>query len=116
MTSARGPGFVVTAGLLLAGMLAWSLHFVFIYGFVGLACARGWARPDEAPLDVASLTVLGATAAACGATVWAMVAARRLRKHEDPGFLHGLALGIGALGLIAIIWEGAAVFFVPACQ
>ena len=114
--SGRAPGFAAVARPLLAPLLIWAAHFAFVYGFVGLACARGWARPERTAFDVVSLVVFAATAAACAGAIWSIAAARGLRPLPDLEFLHGLTRGLGLLALVAMIWEGAAIFIVPACR
>jgi hypothetical protein len=94
---------VKRALLLAAGVILWALHFGAIYGYAGLACARGWER-SVTPV-VAALTV----AAALAATAFMVV----LRRRE--GFEHAIAIGLAGFALLAIVWEGASVAFLVPC-
>lgn len=87
-----------------SGVLVWALHFAAVYGFTGLACARGWERSVEPA--VAGITIVGAVGAA-GLLVLA------LRRRGD--FEHGIAAGLAAFALLAILWEGASVAFIVPC-
>ena len=93
------------AGMLMsAGALCWALHFAAIYGFTGLACARG--MDGTVPWAVGSLTLAAAIAAAAVMTI-------ALRQRES--FEHWLAAAIAGAALVAILWEALPAFLVPAC-
>ena len=87
-----------------SGVILWSVHFVSIYGFTGLACARGWH--GSLPWTVGGATLVAAVLAA-----WVAVPA--WRRRED--FEHGLAAGLAAFALLAILWEGFSVLVVAPC-
>ena len=87
-----------------SGVIAWALHFTVVYGFTGLACARGLDR--AVPWTVGIATLL-AGAAACG------LLALGLRRRA--GFEDGIAAGLAAFALLAILWEGASILVVPPC-
>lgn len=87
-----------------AGVLVWAAHFAFIYGFVGLACARGF--PGPVPWVIG-----GATLAASLAALAIMV----LGYRERAKFESWLMATVAAFALIAILWEGMTVLIVPAC-
>jgi hypothetical protein len=87
-----------------AGPLCWALHFAAIYGFTGLACARGMA--DAVPVAVAAFTLVAGGAAA--AVLWLS-----LRRRES--FEHWLAAALAAAALLAIAWEALPALLVPAC-
>ena len=89
---------------LASGVLIWTAHFFFIYGFTGLACARGWQA--SLPWTVGIATLLAAAAAA-------LVAVRGLRARDD--FEQGMAAGLAGLALVAILWEGVSVVAVGSC-
>ena len=87
-----------------AGILVWALHFTAIYGYTGLACARGWERSVTPTVTV--MTVFASIAAA-----GVIYVAMRRREH----FEHALAAGLAAFALLAILWEGAGVAFLVPC-
>jgi hypothetical protein len=80
----------------------WALHFGAIYGFTGLACARGWER-------AVPWTAGGATLVA------AAVALFLLLKNLSPDFQRWLAAALAAVALVAILFEGFPVLVLPAC-
>ncbi len=102
--------------LLFAGPLVWAVHFIAIYGFMGVVCARpvpaagalgvGWAGWVVVAMGLASAAVLVAWLRARPAT-------------PVPGnrrFLRWSSLALAALALLAIAWETLAVFLVPGCH
>jgi hypothetical protein len=87
-----------------SGVIAWALHFALIYGFTGLACARGWDRAVPWTVGIATL-------AAAGIAAFLLVAGLQRRR----GFEGSVTAGLAAFALLAILWEGAAIFMVPPC-
>ena len=87
-----------------AGVIVWALHFAAIYGITGLACAR--VMPHVVPWAVGLATLVAA-----GAAAW--IARRGMQRRGD--FIDAVAAGLGALALLGILWEGAAIAMVPAC-
>lgn len=96
--------FTRTALLVAAGPLAWAVHFGLIYGFTGLACARG--LPSAVPWVIAMVTV--AAAAACVATIIA-------GWRKGAGFERWLAATLAAVALVAISWQALPVLLVRPC-
>lgn len=109
------PGLVRAGGYALSGLLVWTVHFVFIYGFVGLACARPWGTAAALGVGLVPL-VVGLATLLAAAAIPAILVLGRLRGDGANRFLDRLALAIGLLALLAVIWEGAAILVVPACQ
>lgn len=89
---------------LASGVIVWALHFGFAYGFVGLACARGLER--AVPWTVGVATVAAAAIAA-------VLLARGALRRAD--FEDGIAAGLAAFALLAILWEGASILMVAPC-
>jgi hypothetical protein len=90
--------------LISGGALCWALHFAAIYGFTGIACARGMA--SVVPWAIATLTFL----AACAAIAIIVLALR----HRDS-FEHRLAAGVAGFALVDIVWEALPSLLVSAC-
>jgi hypothetical protein len=88
-----------------SGVIVWALHFAVIYGYAGLACARQW----DATVGWA---VAAATLVAAIALVVPLAAGWRGRAR----FEHGIAAGLAAFALLAIVWEGASVAFLVPCR
>jgi hypothetical protein len=96
--------FARAGWLISGGALCWALHFAAVYGFTGLACARGMA--GAVPLAIAGFTLVAASAAA-------VILALALRRRDS--FEHWLAAAVAALALLAIAWEALPALLVPAC-
>jgi hypothetical protein len=93
------------AGLLMsAGALCWALHFAAVYGFTGVACARGYAQ--AVPWAILACTVVAGLGAAAVMSV-------ALRQRES--FEHWLAAAIAGAAMLAIVWEALPALLVPAC-
>lgn len=88
-------------------VIVWAAHFTVIYGFTALACARHMT-------GVVPWVVGAASAAAVLALVAVAVRAgiRAARTSLLPDFL---ALGLGALAAIAVVWEASSLLGVAAC-
>lgn len=88
-----------------SGVLVWAAHFMLVYGWAALACARGYAALPPWVVGVLSL----AAAALCGALAlhfW------RTRAR----FERALGGGLAALALVAILWESLPLAMVPPCR
>ncbi len=101
--------------LLFSGPLVWALHFVTIYGFTGVLCARAGANGSWLGLSTATW-VLGAAALVAAAAIAAcMAVAPREGAPAHRRFVRWVARGLGALALVAIAWETMSVLLVPGC-
>ena len=83
-------------------IVVWALHFGAIYGFTGLACARGWE--SAVPWTVGGATLVAGAAAAA-----------LVLKNVSTDFLRWMTATLAALALLAILFEGLPVLMVPAC-
>ena len=96
--------FARTALWLSAGPLLWALHFGAIYGFTGIACARGLAPTVHWAVGIATL----AAAAACAGAI----AAGWRRRAQFEGWLSAM---LASLAMVAIAWEALAALLVTPC-
>lgn len=96
--------FARTALRIAVGPIAWAAHFLAIYGFTAVACARGFGHWTPAAIGVATLLA----GAAC---TWAIVAGMRHRE----AFERWLSAMLAAAALVAIVWEALPVFLVKPC-
>ena len=99
------------------GPVVWAIHFLAIYGFTAIACARPDGR-GTAIVPAFILTVTVAAVAVLGATI---VLAMRDHKRSSgpPGvsrFVHGLTAATAALVIVAVVWEALPVLLVPVCR
>ena len=85
-----------------SGALVWALHFGVIYGFTGLACARGFGT--------AAPWVIGAATGVAAAGAIAIIL-----THLSSDFTRWMSAAVAAAALLAILWEGLPALMVPAC-
>lgn len=88
-------------------VLIWSVHFALIYGLTALACARR--------LDVALSWTLGAAAVAAVLMLGAVAVPAYRRMARTGRFTDVVALGLGALAALAIVWETSSVLGARPC-
>ena len=90
--------------LMSSGVIVWALHFTAVYGYAGLACARGWER-SVTPVIAGSTALAALAAAAIIVLSWP----RRARFEST------VAAGLAGFALLAILWEGAGIAFLTPC-
>jgi hypothetical protein len=97
--------------LLAAGPVVWAVHFLAIYGFTGIVCARPGV---DAAVLAWGVALAGVAAIALLALV--VLAARRAGSGEGerPFALH-VGQGLAAFAALAIAWETLPVFLAPPC-
>lgn len=94
-------------GAVVLAIALWAAHFTVIYGFTALACARHMAAAVPWVVGAASVaTALALIAIAVPAGI------RAARMSRLPDFL---ALGLGALALLAVTWEASSLLWVRTC-
>jgi hypothetical protein len=98
-----------------AGPIVWAAHFLAIYVFVALACARHFGNLQFlgigiVPWTVGILTV--ASLAVLAAALWKLPSGS---ISHDARFVRWLALATGALSALAIVWEAFPAYVLPAC-
>jgi hypothetical protein len=91
----------------LSPVLIWALHFAAIYGLAALACAR--------QMIVLVPWVVGVTSVIALAALLAITIPAWLRVLRTSLLADSLAAGLGALAVVAVVWEASALFWVPAC-
>lgn len=96
--------FVRASLRLFAGVIVWALHFAVIYGFTGLACARGMAA--AVPWAIGAATV--AAGAAC-----LLIVGREMDNRQS--FTASISAGLAGFALVAIVWEALPVLMVRPC-
>jgi hypothetical protein len=99
------------------GPLVWAAHFLFIYGFTGIACARRNRPVEWLGVDIVAWAVSGATLIAL-ATILVLLARTSYRGKpcDCSSFIHWMTLALGGISLLAIGWETVPVLLVPACR
>jgi hypothetical protein len=95
-------------GAVVLAIALWAAHFTVIYGFSALACARH--------MSSAVPWVVGAASAAAMLALIAIAIPAGMRAARASLFPDFLALGVGALAMIAVFWEASSLLWVPACE
>jgi hypothetical protein len=116
-------GFHVKLVFLLSGLLIWVLHFLFVYGLNGLACARGFGGNIAWGVGVVPLVVVAATVIAVLLEVWVLAVAFAgggpgINGEADRSvreFWRFTTATIAGLSLIAVVWTGLPAFFIDPC-
>jgi hypothetical protein len=93
-------------------------RFIAIYGFTGLACARGWQDAvllgfDLIPAVITLSTILGV--GACLVLIFYAVRHLRNAGEENVRFVHFVAAFVAAAGAVAMLFETAPVLFLAEC-
>lgn len=106
------PRFPTVALYVLAAPAIWAAHFAVVYGYAALECARRLPEGSTMWVIVA--------AAVIAATTIAGVMRRAMHGGFDPGndterFLRWTTVALGALALLAIVWETLLGLLAPAC-
>jgi hypothetical protein len=94
-------------GAVILTIALWATHFTVIYGFTALACARHMAT--------AVPWVLGGASAAALLALAAIAVPAGIRVSRTALLPDCLALGLGGLAMIAVLWEASSLIWVPAC-
>lgn len=105
--------FIRTTAFMAAGPAVWALHFLIIYAFAALACARGFSH--------ATLWAVGGTTAVAVIALVAIMLRALARategslSAEPQRFPYWTACGFAALSLLAVAWETLPVLLLPPC-
>lgn len=105
---------------MLSGLLIWATHFVLLYVFSALACARGfwgwrWLGIGVVPWFVGVATLAAVAAVLIVAVRSLRYAGGRLPPENASRFVHWMTAAIGGLSLLAILWNAMPVLLVPVC-
>jgi hypothetical protein len=99
----KAPRFTSTTFLIWGGLLTWAAYFLFVYVFAAVACARHFANLSVVGLPIVSLVTGASTVIALGATI-ALTRFATRRLAATSAFARFLALALGALAVICILW------------
>ncbi|MGV3740796.1 MAG: hypothetical protein ACO1NO_00620 [Burkholderiaceae bacterium] len=110
------PSFTRDFLRLFSGPIVWAVHFLFVYGFTGVLCARpGWQAQwlgigmHEWGIGLASLAAL-ILLALIHIGIW-----RRQSVQANATFVVRTGAALALLSSLAIIWESLPLLLVPAC-
>ena len=97
--------------LLAAGPVMWAVHFLAIYGFTGVVCAR-----PAVDAGIVAWGVVGLGLAAIAVLVLVALGARRTASQTGSRpFAQQVGLGLAAFAALAIVWETLPVFLAAPC-
>ena len=112
----RATPFTTNFLLMLAGPLIWAAHFLAVYVYAGILCARPRWNVEWLGLSIAGWGTVAASVVALAAMAALLVFARaRGVEHDNRIFIRWISIGLSLLSAVAIIWETVPVFLVPAC-
>lgn len=97
--------------LLMAGPVVWAVHFLAIYSFTGVICARP-ALPTS--LVTWGVTLAGVAAIAVLALLFLWVRPRA-PDADDRHLVRQVGIGLAALSALAIVWETLPLFLAVPC-
>jgi hypothetical protein len=102
---------------LLGGPMAWSLHFLLVYGLSEGLCASGGTAATLFGWPLLNGAVLLATLVAALATFACLLVSRRTigAEPERTTYMRQIGLFSSALFLFVILFEGLIVLVVPPC-
>jgi len=99
--------------------LIWAAHFLAIYAFTALACARkgtgGWFDLASVPWFIGGATLLAAAILLVTIAVAIRAGRRDTSSTGASTFVHWLTAAIAALVLLAVVWETLPLIWVPVC-
>lgn len=105
--------FTRAALLMFSGPLIWGAHFLALYVFTALVCARDaghlrWFGAGIVQWAIGLLTLLGVA-------VVGMVILRSMHGGKEDSFVRWIALTAGGLSVLAMLWEALPAIVIPAC-
>jgi hypothetical protein len=104
VTSGDAPRFTTIVFLIWGGLLTWAGYFLFVYVFAALACARHFHHVTVAGIGVVTLATFAALPIALAITLWIVQHARRRIREDASRLARFLAVSLGSLALLAMVW------------
>lgn len=101
--------------LVFSGPLIWAVHFVAIYGFTGLYCARSSAATSSDGAGITTWLIAAAGLAAIAAIAACLAVKPASSAPDNRRFVRWTAAGLALLSVIAIVLETMTVFLIPVC-
>lgn len=102
--------------LLFSAPIIWAMHFLAVYGFTGILCARPALQQTWLGIG-AMVWGIGLASAVAVAAIAAIHrhSWRACRQNSGPDFIAGTGAALGLLSVIAVVWETLPLFLVPPC-
>jgi hypothetical protein len=112
----RVTPFIRNLLLMFTGPLIWAAHFISIYGFNGVLCARPHWNIAWEGMRLSSWGILGAAVIAVLAITVILL---RVHPHDmtddNREFTLWMSLVLSLLAMVAVVWETVPVLLLPAC-
>ncbi|RJF95948.1 hypothetical protein [Noviherbaspirillum saxi] len=111
------PSFTRSMLRIFAGPIVWAVHFIVIYGFTGIACARRTAHLEWLGLGVIAWGIGGASIVAVATIAFMHLHTWRTgMQTSEKDFIRWSAAILGLISILAIAWETLPLFLVPKCE
>ena len=95
-----------------SGVAIWAIHFMAIFAFTTLACARELGDVEWLGIGVVTWVLGALSLAALAATLAVIAFTLRLRER---GFVEWISASVAGLAALAIAWEALPVLLLPPC-
>ena len=115
-------GFASRLLLASAGLLVWGAHFLFIYVFAALACARSFADLRLIGFGIIPFAILAGSVAALLMLAWLSIRAWRTENEassadpDTPRFLRYIGAALAIYSAAAIFLQTLPVLILPVCM
>ena len=97
----------------LGGPLVWAVHLMFVYASESLVCTRG-AGAESHFLLVGVISTSAVIAVLIVTTV--NLRGRASIADDGPSFMDKVAVALGGLSLVAVLWTALPASLIPACS
>lgn len=101
---------------ILIGLFAWLGAFSAVYGLHGIACGFGWAEIDIWGISLLRLALTAAWLAAIALLAVILAGLYSRRFGSSSGFVRGVSITTGWVGLVATLWSLFPVVATSSCQ
>ncbi len=93
------------------GAIIWAAHFMAVYGYTAIVCARGLAQSLGAGAIAWTITLMTALAAVAAAALL-----RSAVRQGARDFHHWMRAAVAGLALLAIVLQTLPAWMVPPCE
>ena len=116
MMRAAAPSFTRGFLRLFSGPIVWAIHFLLVYGFTGVLCARPAWEVQWLGIGLLEWGIGSAAVAALALLAFIHLGRRRKEAVEiNAVFVRRTGAALALLSALAIVWESLPLLLVPAC-
>lgn len=118
LSGMRASGFVAWITMTLAGFIVWGVHFMGVYSFGAVACARGWSAVSFLGLPLLPLGIFAASLLAIAVILIAYALwSRAWRRFEEEvhGFTRFLTGATAVLSIASILLNTLPALLISPC-